>query len=75
MNYLSKTLSNIMAVIGGLMVYGAIGTSDFYVLQLHQREPDHVWFMVAVGVLMMAPLTYRLISESRKENRENEDFM
>ena len=66
MNYLWKIVRPLMAVVGGLMVFGAVGTSDYYVLELGQTEPSRVWTTLWVGLLLMAPTFLHAIREHMK---------
>lgn len=63
MNYLWKIVRTLMAIIGIVLIFGAAGTSDYYVLELGQSEPSSVWMMLAVGFLMIVPLVFHIIKE------------
>lgn len=67
MNSLWKIVRTTMAIIGGILLFGAAGTSDYYTLELGVREPDSVWKTIMVGLILMIPmwvhLTYTVIKE------------
>ena len=70
MNSLWRIVRAVMAVIGGLLMFGAVGTSDYYTLELRQPEPSSVWTTMLIGFLMMLPMFVHLINEYRKEHME-----
>lgn len=55
MSYLWKLVRTTMAIVGAFLVYGAAGTSDYYLIELGQLEPTSVWTTIIVGLLMMSP--------------------
>ena len=64
-----KILTTVMAVIGSLLVYGGISTSDYYIIELGQAEPTYVWRAVAIGVLLILPAVIRaIVSNGRNAN-------
>lgn len=67
MRYLWKILRNTMAVVGVIMIMGAIGTSDFYIIELGQPEPSNVWSTVLIGALLAVPECMHLIYNEIKE--------
>ena len=67
MNSLWKIVRTVMAIVGGLLVFGGIGTSDYYLLELEQPEPTSVMPTIIIGVLMILPLFIHLFCENRKE--------
>ena len=67
MNYLWKIVRTTMAIVGGFMVMGGVGTSDYYVLELGQAEPSSVWSTIFIGLLLMIPTLIHCI---RKEQRQ-----
>ena len=68
MIYLWKFVRNTMAGIGTVLIYLGISTSDYYVMELGQTEPDHIWPCIYIGAMCMIPLLIHLINEYRKEN-------
>lgn len=69
MNYLWKIVRPTMAVVGGVLVYCGISTSDYYVMELGQTEPASVWWTIGIGLGLMLPT---LIHAIRKELKVNE---
>lgn len=70
MNYLWKIVRTTMAVFGGLLILGAVGTSDYYLLELEQPEPTSVVPTIIVGLLMMVPTVIHLIYRDMKEKEQ-----
>lgn len=70
MNSLWKIVRACMALIGGLLVFGAVGTSDYYLLELGEPEPAHVWKTVVIGVVMMLPFFTHMVCQVIKENED-----
>ena len=67
MNSLWKIVRTSMALIGCLLILGAVGTSDYYLLELGQPEPSSVIPTVIIGALMALPTVFNLIHQSVKE--------
>lgn len=61
MNSLWRIVRPLMAVIGIIMVFGAVGTSDYYVIELGRSEPSSVWTTITIGLVMMFPTAFHLI--------------
>jgi hypothetical protein len=61
MSYLWKIVRPLMFVVGGILIFGAIGTSDYYVLQLGQAEPATVWSTITIGFALMVPTLLHMI--------------
>lgn len=55
MNYLWRIVRNIMAVVGGFLVYVGVSTSDYYVIELGQPEPASAWRIIFIGLMLMVP--------------------
>lgn len=55
MRYLWNIIRNIMGVVGFILIYGAVGTSDYYVLEMGVAEPPSVGRMLLIGVLLLIP--------------------
>lgn len=58
-NYIRTT----MAVIGGILMFGAVGTSDYYTIELRQAEPRYVWPIIFIGIAMMIPSLIHAVKE------------
>ena len=74
MNYSWKIVRTIMAVVGGLLVFGAVGTVDYYTLEMGQHEPSSAWTTIIVGLLLMLPTLIHLIYQTIKE-KNNENYL
>lgn len=50
-----KNLACLAFVVGIILIFGAVGTDDFYVLELHQ---EHVlcWWQILLGGALCLPL-------------------
>ena len=70
MNSLWKIVRTLMAIIGVILIFGAVGTSDYYVLELGQVEPSSVWTAIFIGVLMVSPIWVELIYKYRKGEKQ-----
>ena len=77
MNCLWKIVRTMMAIVGGLLIFGAVGTSDYYVLELGQHEPASVWSTIIVGFVLITPMLIHVICEELKEraNETDEDCL
>lgn len=71
MIYLWRIFKGISAVIGFILVFGAVGTSDYYLLELGQPEPEGIWKTATLGVMLMLPLVVSMIYKAIKEGEEN----
>lgn len=60
-------IRNTMAMVGAFLVYGGVSTSDYYVLELGQKEPISVWQTILVGLILMVPAVIHLIYKEIKE--------
>lgn len=65
MNSLWKIVRTLMAIIGCILIFGAVGTSDYYVMELKQPEPSSVWTTIIIGVLMTLPLLVELMRKEK----------
>ena len=55
MSYLWKILRTLMAVSGAILIYLAASTSDYYMIELEQAEPNYIGTMVLWGVMLIVP--------------------
>lgn len=67
-------ITGVMAAVGGLMAFGAVGTSDYYVIELGQEEPEGLWVRMVIGFALMVPFIARAIYKEWKEEREYEYY-
>jgi hypothetical protein len=72
MKSLWKIARNISAIAGAIMIFGAISTSDYYVIELEQAQPAFVSRNLIIGALLMLPWVLNLIYNAYKENNKNE---
>ena len=68
MNYLWKIVRNTMAVIGGIWGFLAVGTSDYYVIELGQAEPQSVNILLIVGTALMLPSIVHFFREELRND-------
>ena len=55
MKNLWKVLRVLMAFAGVFLIYAALSTGDYYILELGQPEPDYIWNIVNIGVILALP--------------------
>lgn len=70
MNSLWKIVRTLMAIVGGLLIFGGIGTSDYYLLELEQPEPTSVMPTIIFGMLLIVPQVIHLYLGHRKEKND-----
>lgn len=68
MNSLWRIVRPLMAAIGGALIFGAVGRSDYYILELGQQEPKSVVPTIVIGILLMVPTVIHLINKELKGN-------
>ncbi len=71
MNYLWKIIRNTLGVVGFCTVLGAVGKSDYYLIELGQLEPAYVMPMIYIGLLMMIPALIHAVCGAIREYEEN----
>lgn len=70
MNSLWKVVRTTMAVVGAILIFGGVGTSDFYVMELGQSEPAKVWTGIIIGCVLFMPTIIHAIFEELKEKNQ-----
>ena len=55
-----------LGIIGGVLMFGGAGTSDFYTMELRQPDPDYAWYMIGIGILLLLPSLIHWIKEDLK---------
>lgn len=55
-----------MAFIGVCLIFGAISTSDYYLMELVQDFPDYIWKMMLIGIVLTVPATIHAIFGGRR---------
>lgn len=67
-----KIIRNLMAILGVVCLFGAMGTSDYYAVELGQAEPSFVGRYLVIGIVLMLPLLasalYEMYIEGRKDH-------
>lgn len=71
MKSLWKIARNLSAIAGAIMIFGAISTSDYYVIELGQAQPAFVSRNLIVGALLVLPLVLNIIYNAYKEGKRN----
>lgn len=66
MNYLLKIVSNIMAIVGFIIIMGAGGASD-HASYYGQSEPEGLNTLLIVGLLLIIPAVINMIYRFLKE--------
>lgn len=67
MRCLWKIVRTLLGVAGAVLIFGAVGTSDYYVMQLGQPEPSNVGTIITIGLAMMMPMIIHAIYKTVKE--------
>lgn len=57
----------VLFAIGLILVFFAVGTSDAYVIELGQKEPQYVWKVMWTGAALMAPAVITMLWDGRNE--------
>lgn len=64
-----RYIRGLMAIVGAVMLFGGVSTSDYYVMELGTKEPPHVWVMIMSGLMLMLPaIIFSIYAESREDN-------
>ena len=53
-----KKLFKAMAGVGGCLILGVAGTSDFYLKELVQDHPYYISILLIIGVALMLPALF-----------------
>lgn len=69
-----RIIRRMSAIAGLIILILAVGTSDFYVLELGQHEPGSVWFYIFAGLTMMAPQYVHTIRRAFAEEKKQYDL-
>lgn len=57
-----RLVRNTAAVIGAVMLLGAIGTDDIYTKELVTTGPD-IWNDILIGMILLAPMMAHIIKK------------
>ena len=66
-----KIIRNLSAIAGLIMLIGAIGTSDYYVIELEQVAPSYCNRNIIIGIVLLIPMVIHLFYEMYKEGKES----
>jgi hypothetical protein len=66
-----KIIRNLSAIAGLIMLMGAVGTSDYYVVELEQAAPSYLNRNIVIGIALMLPMVIHLFYEMYKEGKES----
>ncbi len=61
-----EKVRNISCVLGFVMWYLAVSTSDYYVMEAHEPEPASVTVMLIAGAILLLPAAIHIISQELK---------
>lgn len=50
-----KKISCVLFVVGIILIFGAVGTDDFYVIEMHQEHAIEIW-QILLGIALCVPL-------------------
>lgn len=64
-----RIIRNLLAVAGGILAFGAVGTSDYYLIEMGEAEPAYVWTYIFIGAVMMCPAIFDMFYAMYKESR------
>ncbi len=65
-----RYIRNTAAVIGAIMIYGAIGTDDFYTTELLTEAPQSVETGLIIGFALLIPTILHILKKSGERLRE-----
>lgn len=61
MSFSWKVVRTLMCIVGCVLIFGAVGTSDYYLLELNQAEPKSVWLTMITGFMLLMPTLISLV--------------
>ena len=67
-----KIIRNLSAILGAVFLMGAVGTSDYYTIELGQTEPSSVYRNLIIGFILVLPLLVNTIYDMYKEGKEDD---
>ena len=65
-NFYLAFIRKVMAFIGAFLIFGAVSTSDYYLIELVQDYPAYIWKMMLIGIALILPATLNAIFGGRK---------
>ena len=66
-----RIIRTLSAFAGFSLLIMAVGTSDYYVMELGQNEPGSVWTTIAIGFALILPAFIHAIYKEWKEGQED----
>ena len=67
-----KIIRNLLAIAGLIMLMGAIGTSDYYVVELEQVAPSYCSRNIIIGIVLMLPMVIHQFVEMYREGKQGD---
>ena len=67
MKYIAKLISNTAAITGLFCLFCAVGTSDYYTMELCRPEPASVNRLILIGLILLIPSVIHIAH--RKEDK------
>lgn len=67
-----KIIRNLLAIAGAVSIYGAISTSDYYVIELGQVEPAYIQTQIVIGVVLLIPFVLHVVYDFYKEGKRDD---
>lgn len=67
-----KIIRNLLAICGAVSIFGAVSTSDFYVIELGRTEPSYIGTQLIVGCILVIPFVLHVLYDIYKEGTEDD---
>lgn len=67
-----KIIRNLSAIAGLIMLMGAVGTSDYYVVELEQVAPSYCNRNIVIGIVLLLPMVIHQFVEMYREGRQDD---
>ena len=61
MKYIANLIRNAAALSGLLCLFCAVGTSDYYMMELHRPEPASVNRLLIIGLALLIPSIIHMV--------------
>lgn len=56
-------IRGLCTALGLVTLFLAVSTSDYYVMELGEEEPAHMFWMLAIGAVLLVPAVVHLIRD------------
>lgn len=66
-----KIIRNLSAIAGLILLFGSVGTSDYYAMELECAAPSYVNTNLVIGIVLILPMIIHLIIEMCKEGNQD----